>query len=494
MRRQPSRATRARQEPARVRRRRRRRRARRRLVLLEGRAPSRRGHARVEAGGHRLRAARAEDARPRAARAVLPLDDRAVARRSAVAAAHPLRRSCASRSSRSSRSASRASRAPRRRRRSAPSTSSTSPSPSRTRRSRTRAPRSRRASTEKPADALVRVITFAKRPRVVPIADDAKEAPALERHDIDADGPPPTRRAPQAHRPRRRDRPRERDAARLRPVPVGVPAPRGHPLRRRADRRRHPRRGEPRARLRREDLHRSRTTARCPGEVALRDLRVPDKVRVGEPFNLHANIFSSRPQKVRATLKQGEAINGLDGIRTLDLKPGDNDVTFKSVVRVAGEVTYALDLADIPEDRFKENNRFAVSVAVPGRPTVLYVEGNPARASYLASRALGAGVRRRHARPARDPVVDPRARALRLRDPLRRARRGASRSRSRTRSRATSAISAAASSSPAARRATASAAGTTPRSSESSRSAWTPRSVATSRRSPWCSSSTAPAR
>jgi hypothetical protein len=39
-----------------------------------------------------------------------------------------------------------------------------------------------------------------------------------------------------------------------------------------------------------------------PGEVALRDLRVPDKVRVGEPFNLHANIFSSRPQKVRATL------------------------------------------------------------------------------------------------------------------------------------------------------------------------------------------------
>ena len=47
----------------------------------------------------------------------------------------------------------------------------------------------------------------------------------------------------------------------------------------------------------------------------LRDLRLPEKVRVGEPFNLHANIFSSRPQKVRATLKQGEAINGLDGIR-----------------------------------------------------------------------------------------------------------------------------------------------------------------------------------
>jgi len=35
---------------------------------------------------------------------------------------------------------------------------------------------------EKPADALVRVITFARRPRVVSLADDARTAPALERH------------------------------------------------------------------------------------------------------------------------------------------------------------------------------------------------------------------------------------------------------------------------------------------------------------------------
>src|SRR5688572_11601786 len=40
---------------------------------------------------------------------------------------------------------------------------------------------------EKPADALVRIITFAKRPRVIALADDAKEAPALERHDVPAD-------------------------------------------------------------------------------------------------------------------------------------------------------------------------------------------------------------------------------------------------------------------------------------------------------------------
>ncbi len=236
----------------------------------------------------------------------------------------------------------------------------------------------------KPSDALVRVITFAKRPRVVPIADDAKESPALERHDVDA-----AAAAADPKGAKRTGLGAATDLASAMQLAYGQ-YPSGY-LRRaviltdgvqtdgdilaEANRAR-----EFGVKIFTIPYHRP-----VPGEVALRDLRVPEKVRVGEPFNLHANIFSSRPQKVRATLKQGEAINGLDGIRTLDLKPGDNDVTFKSVVRVAGEVTYALDLSDIPEDRFKENNRFAVSVAVPGRPTVLYAEGNAARASYLAS-------------------------------------------------------------------------------------------------------------
>lgn len=232
---------------------------------------------------------------------------------------------------------------------------------------------------EKPADALVRVITFAKRPRVVAMAEDAKEAPVLDRHDAPTTAPAAKRTGLGA----------ATDLASAMQLAYGQ-YPAGY-LRRavilsdgvQTD-------GDILAEANRArdfgvkiftiPYHRP-----VPGEVALRDLRVPDKVRVGEPFNLHANIFSSRPQKIRATLKQGEAINGLDGIRTLDLKPGDNDITFKSVVRVAGEVTYALDLTDIPEDRFKENNRFAVSVAVPGRPTVLYAEGNPARATYLAN-------------------------------------------------------------------------------------------------------------
>ncbi len=224
-------------------------------------------------------------------------------------------------------------------------------------------------------DDLVRVITFARRPRVVPIGDTDRTAPALERHEAASGTKLGLGSAT--------------DIASALQLAYGL-YPAGY--------------------LRRAvlltdgvqtdgDLLAEANRARgfglkvytvpyhrpVPGEVALRELRVPARVRVGEPFNLHAMIFSSRAQKAKAILKQGEAINGLDGVRTIDLAAGENDVVFKSVVRVAGEVTYQLDLSEIAEDRFKENNRFSVSVAVPGRPSVLYVEGNPARAGYLSS-------------------------------------------------------------------------------------------------------------
>jgi Ca-activated chloride channel homolog len=122
-----------------------------------------------------------------------------------------------------------------------------------------------------------------------------------------------------------------------------------------------------------------------PGEVAVRDLRVPDKVHEAETFDLHAEVFSSVPQKVKLTLKQGDVINGLDGVRVVELGAGDNDVTFKSRAVFPGEVTYSLDVTESAQDHFTENNRATAVAAVLGMPVVLYVDGNPARASYLAS-------------------------------------------------------------------------------------------------------------
>jgi Ca-activated chloride channel family protein len=126
-------------------------------------------------------------------------------------------------------------------------------------------------------------------------------------------------------------------------------------------------------------------TRPVPGEVAVRELRLPERIHEGDTFDLHASVFSSIAQRVKLVLKQGEVINGLDGVKEVDLLPGDNDVRFRSRAAVPGEVTYSLEASEAREDRFKENNRAVVVAAVVGMPTVLYVDGNPPRASFLSS-------------------------------------------------------------------------------------------------------------
>jgi secreted protein with Ig-like and vWFA domain len=128
----------------------------------------------------------------------------------------------------------------------------------------------------------------------------------------------------------------------------------------------------------------------APREVAVRELVIPDRLRVGEPFPVRARIFSTAATTARVRLYQGETLNGLEGIRDVELQPGDNDVELRSVVRVAGPVTYSLAVEPTGADRFRANNQYATTVVVPGRPSVLYVEGVEGRASHLAS-ALTAG-------------------------------------------------------------------------------------------------------
>ncbi len=126
-----------------------------------------------------------------------------------------------------------------------------------------------------------------------------------------------------------------------------------------------------------------------PAEVAVQSLSVPSGVKVGEPFFVTADIYSSQPSSARARLYQGDVLNGLDSVRPIELEAGRNEVKFRSVVRVGGPISYKLELDEVPSDQFAENNHFVTSLDVPGRPAVLYVEGQPARATYLAS-ALGA--------------------------------------------------------------------------------------------------------
>jgi uncharacterized membrane protein len=112
-------------------------------------------------------------------------------------------------------------------------------------------------------------------------------------------------------------------------------------------------------------------------------------VKVGETFEIHADVFATRATQAHCRLYQGEAINGLDGSRDLDLRAGPNDVVFRSVNRAAGQMTYLFELDRVAEDTFKENNRYSVTIDVPGRPTVLYIEGAPQHGQPL-ERALTA--------------------------------------------------------------------------------------------------------
>ncbi len=126
-----------------------------------------------------------------------------------------------------------------------------------------------------------------------------------------------------------------------------------------------------------------------PGEVAVRDLQLPDRIRVNEPFDVRAQVFANRPGPAALTLMQGEAVNGLDGNRVVDLARGVQEVRFRSVVRVPGDVTYSLRVVPVGDDRFRENNQFVATANVPGPPAVLYVEGDSAHAQYFHAALSG---------------------------------------------------------------------------------------------------------
>lgn len=122
-----------------------------------------------------------------------------------------------------------------------------------------------------------------------------------------------------------------------------------------------------------------------PPEVAITELVLPAKVDIGQPFEIVASIFATQEAVARASLYQGETLNGLDAVRRLELRPGKNEVKFQSVVRVGGQVTYELRLDQVSKDQFSENNRFQATLEVPGRASVLYIEGQEGRAGYFSS-------------------------------------------------------------------------------------------------------------
>nr|MCU0676770.1 VWA domain-containing protein [Myxococcota bacterium] len=67
----------------------------------------------------------------------------------------------------------------------------------------------------------------------------------------------------------------------------------------------------------------------APPEVAVRELVLPDRIEVGEPFPVRARVFASVPAGARLRLYQGETLNGLDSVRDVELEPGETEVEFR---------------------------------------------------------------------------------------------------------------------------------------------------------------------
>jgi Ca-activated chloride channel homolog len=122
-------------------------------------------------------------------------------------------------------------------------------------------------------------------------------------------------------------------------------------------------------------------------EVRVVGLTLPDDIKVGQPFEVTAEVWATEAQSATLALQQDEFPNGLEPSKTVDLREGKNLIKFKSDAKRAGATTYKLRLTKIAKDTEQKNNIAVMTAPVRGRPNVLYVEGGvmrePGSAGYL---------------------------------------------------------------------------------------------------------------
>ncbi len=122
-------------------------------------------------------------------------------------------------------------------------------------------------------------------------------------------------------------------------------------------------------------------------EIRVVGLLAPDDVKVGQPFEVTAEVWSTVKQSATLTLQQDEFPNPLEASKRVDLEEGKNYVKFKSDAKRAGATTYKVRLSRFEKDTEKQNNEAVTTAPVKGKPSILYVEGGvlrePGSASYL---------------------------------------------------------------------------------------------------------------
>jgi Mg-chelatase subunit ChlD len=126
-------------------------------------------------------------------------------------------------------------------------------------------------------------------------------------------------------------------------------------------------------------------------EIRVAGLTLPDDLKVGQPYEVTAEVWSTEAQKATLALQQDEFPNGLEPVKEVELREGKNLIKFKSDAKHAGATTYRLRLARFEHDTESQNNQAVTTAPVKGRPNILYVEGGilrePGQAGHL-QRAL----------------------------------------------------------------------------------------------------------
>jgi uncharacterized membrane protein len=126
-------------------------------------------------------------------------------------------------------------------------------------------------------------------------------------------------------------------------------------------------------------------------EIRVVGLELPDEIKVGQPFEVKAEVWSTHAETVTLNLRQDEFPNPLDPMKTVELREGVNRIAFKAEAKRAGATTFRLRLSKYLHDTEKLNNEAVMTAPVKGKPHILYVEGGvlrePGSAGYLV-RAL----------------------------------------------------------------------------------------------------------
>lgn len=141
-------------------------------------------------------------------------------------------------------------------------------------------------------------------------------------------------------------------------------------------------------------IHHRPFTAEPREEVLVRDLALPSKVDVGKPFKIQANVYSSHTTRATFSLKYGAAPNEMywnerERTKTVTLKPGMNPVVFTAEVHEPGLIAYVLNMklpkeaptgGGVPRvrDHIRDNNRAVAIMTVKDKPKVLLLEGHGA--------------------------------------------------------------------------------------------------------------------